>query len=161
MQTKNKIQPLSHALIQVNHWKEAGKKVVFTNGCFDIIHLGHIDYLEKAKNLGDFLVVGINTDASVKKIKPGRPVIDETSRYRVLAALHFVDLVIPFNDYTPIELIATLLPNILVKGSDYSVQNIVGANEVIAHGGEVKTITLVDGYSTSNIIAKIHTLENL
>ncbi|OJJ20369.1 D-beta-D-heptose 1-phosphate adenosyltransferase [marine bacterium AO1-C] len=140
-------------------WKSEGKKVVFTNGCFDIVHLGHLDYLEKARALGQKLVVGLNTDASITRLKgETRPIIPEVARARMLAALEFVDAVVLFADDTPLTLIQTLLPDMLTKGNDYSVDNIVGAKEVIANGGSVETIELVDGYSTSNIIQKILTV---
>ncbi len=155
MASKDKIRPLSHAVKQVELWKSKDKKIVFTNGCFDIVHLGHIDYLEKARALGDKLILAVNTDASVNRLKPNRPIIDQYSRFRLLAALEFVDLVIPFEEDTPLGLITSLLPNILVKGNDYTVETIVGAKEVIANGGTVQTIALVDGYSTSKIIDKI------
>lgn len=155
METKHKIKPLSHAAAQVAQWKKEGHKIVFTNGCFDIVHLGHIDYLEKAQALGSKLVLGVNTDSSVNKLKPNRPIINQESRFRLLAALQFIDLVVPFSDDTPQNLIDTLLPDILVKGNDYKIEDIVGGKEVIANGGEVKTIPLVEGYSTSKIIAKI------
>ncbi len=133
-----------------------GHKVVFTNGCFDILHLGHVTYLAKAAQLGDLLVVGLNTDASVKRLKgESRPLQDETNRAHVLASLLFVDKVVLFGEDTPKELISLLIPNILVKGADYSIENIVGADVVLAHGGEVKTIDLVDGYSTTNVINKM------
>ncbi len=140
----------------IKRWKSEGNKVVFTNGCFDIVHLGHLDYLEKARALGQKLVVGLNTDASITRLKgKTRPIVPETARARMLAALEFVDGVVLFADDTPLTLIQTLLPDILTKGNDYSVDNIVGAKEVIAHGGSVETIELVAGYSTSNIIQKI------
>ena len=136
--------------------KNKNKKIVFTNGCFDIVHLGHIDYLEKARNLGDKLVLGLNTDASVRRLKgTSRPVVDEYPRARMMAALSFVDAVILFDEETPKELIETICPDILVKGDDYSVSTIVGADFVIAHGGEVKTVPLVKGYSTTKMIEKI------
>ena len=137
-------------------WKDAGEKLVFTNGCFDILHLGHVDYLEKAAELGDRMVVAINTDASVKKIKgEERPLNNEYSRARLLAALGFVDAVIYFSEDTPYELISVIKPDILVKGSDYLAEEIVGSDIVINNGGEVKTIDLVSGYSTTNLINKI------
>ncbi|WP_255517991.1 D-glycero-beta-D-manno-heptose 1-phosphate adenylyltransferase [Fulvivirga sp. M361] len=143
----------------MNEWQGAGQKVVFSNGCFDILHLGHIDYLEKARNLGDRLVVGLNTDQSVRKLKgEERPVTDEISRARMLAALEFVDMVVHFSDDTPYSLIKELKPDILVKGDDYLAENIVGADIVISNGGEVKTVSLVPGYSTSGIINKIKNL---
>lgn len=143
----------------VNAWKTAGDKVVFTNGCFDIVHLGHLDYLEKARQLGDRLVIGLNTDESIKRLKGStRPIIPQVARARLLAALEFVDAVVLFSDDTPLELIKTLLPNMLTKGNDYTVENIVGADVVLANGGSVETIELVEGYSTSSIIEKILTV---
>ena len=154
--TSNKILDRQQAAVVINNWKSEGKKIVFTNGCFDIVHLGHVDYLEKAHNLGDKLVLGLNTDESVSRIKgPSRPIVDENSRSRVMAALEFVDLVVFFNEETPYELISALLPDILVKGNDYLAENIVGADIVKKNGGKVETIELVQGYSTSNIIKRI------
>lgn len=141
---------------QIDLWKNQGFEVVFTNGCFDLLHLGHVDYLEKAKSLGDKLVVALNTDYSVKKLKgEKRPVNDEYARSRVMAALSFVDAVILFDEETPFDLISQVLPDILVKGKDYSIDNIVGANVVIENGGRVETIDLVDGYSTTKTIEKM------
>ncbi|QHS57695.1 D-glycero-beta-D-manno-heptose 1-phosphate adenylyltransferase [Mucilaginibacter sp. 14171R-50] len=137
-------------------WKSEGKKVVFTNGVFDLLHLGHITYLSKAAELGDKLVIGLNADASVKRLKgENRPVNDQNNRAALLAALFFVDAVVLFEEDTPRELITQLSPDVLVKGADYTVDNIAGAKEVLANGGEVKTITLVEGYSSTNIINKI------
>jgi rfaE bifunctional protein nucleotidyltransferase chain/domain len=151
-----KIVSLEEARKKVGTWKQAGQRVVFTNGCFDLLHLGHVDYLEKARQLGDRLVVGLNTDDSVARFKgPQRPIQDERSRARVLAALQFVDLLVFFNDDTPLNLISELTPNVLVKGSDYLAENIVGADVVKKAGGEVKTIDFVPGYSTSRIVDKI------
>lgn len=147
---------LSTARSLVRQWKQEGKKVVFTNGCFDILHYGHVDYLEKARALGDKLVLGLNTDDSVSRFKgPSRPVQDERSRARVLASLQSIDLVVFFNEDTPENLISELLPDILVKGSDYLAENIVGSEVVKRNGGEVRTIAFVPGYSTSRIIEKI------
>jgi len=141
---------------QVKKWQAQGEKVVFTNGCFDIVHLGHIDYLEKARALGDRLVVGINSDASVKRLKgKNRPVIEEYARLRMIAAMAFVDAVCLFDEDTPKSLIEKISPDILTKGNDYTPENIVGADFVVAKGGEVKTIDLVEGFSTSKIIDKI------
>lgn len=155
-ETRNKIKELRAAKAEVARWKANGETVVFTNGCFDILHLGHADYLEKARNLGDRLIIGLNTDDSVSRFKgKDRPVQDQDSRARLLAAFQFVDLVVFFNEDTPLQLISELLPNILVKGSDYLAENIVGAEVVKKHGGEVKTINFVPGYSTSRIIEKI------
>ena len=152
----DKIKDLAAAKDLVYNWKEAGFKVVFTNGCFDILHLGHVDYLEKARSMGDKLVLGLNTDESVSRFKgPNRPIQDQTSRAHVLASLQFIDLVVFFNQDTPLKLISELLPDVLVKGSDYLAENIVGADVVKKNGGVVKTIGFVPGYSTSRIIEKI------
>jgi rfaE bifunctional protein nucleotidyltransferase chain/domain len=156
METKNKIQPLDNALGIVDEWKQKDLIIVFTNGCFDILHVGHVDYLEKARKQGDKLIIGLNTDASVRKIKgPNRPINDEESRARLLAALAFVDLVIPFEESTPLELIEAIVPDILVKGNDYDIKNIVGAKFVMENGGKVITLDLIQGVSTTNIINKI------
>jgi len=155
-ESARKIVNLSEAKTQVSEWQRAGNRVVFTNGCFDLIHLGHVDYLEKARMLGDKLVIGLNTDDSVSRFKgPERPLQDQTSRARVLAAMQFIDLVVFFNEDTPLNLISELLPNILVKGSDYLADNIVGADVVKKNGGVVKTIDFVPGYSTTRIVEKI------
>jgi rfaE bifunctional protein nucleotidyltransferase chain/domain len=151
-----KIVGIAEAKKLVKTWQQAGDQVVFTNGCFDLIHLGHVDYLEKARLLGDKLVLGLNTDDSVSRFKgPERPLQDQNSRARVLAAMQFVDLVVFFNEDTPLELISGLLPNILVKGSDYLTENIVGADVVKRGGGVVKTIDFVPGYSTTRIVERI------
>lgn len=140
----------------VKEAQEKGHKVVFTNGCFDILHFGHVDYLEKASELGDFLIVGINTDDSIRKIKGvDRPINKELDRMRVIAALNSVDAVTLFDDDTPIRLIKDVLPDVLVKGSDYDVKDIVGATEVEENGGSVETIDFVEGYSTTETIKKI------
>ena len=154
--TAHKIKNLEESILQVAEWQALGQKIVFTNGCFDIVHLGHIDYLEKARSLGHKLVLGLNTDASVARLKgPTRPVVNQYARGRMMAAFAFIDLVILFDEPTPKELIETLKPDILVKGNDYALGQIVGADFVLANGGEVKTIALVEGYSTSKLIAKI------
>jgi D-glycero-beta-D-manno-heptose 1-phosphate adenylyltransferase len=154
--TARKIRSLGEAKGQVKLWQAKGEKVVFTNGCFDLLHLGHVDYLEKARNLGDRLVIGLNTDDSVSRFKgPERPLQDQNSRARVLAALQFVDAVVFFNEDTPLNLISELLPNVLVKGSDYLAENIVGADVVKRNGGKVETIDFVPGYSTTRIVEKI------
>lgn len=140
----------------IAQWKSEGKKVVFTNGVFDLLHIGHITYMAKASELGDKLVIGLNSDASVKRIKgDDRPVNDQNSRAALLAALFFVDAIVLFEEDTPLNLITTLMPNVLVKGADYAIENIVGGKEVIANGGEVKTISFVEGYSSTSIIQKI------
>jgi rfaE bifunctional protein nucleotidyltransferase chain/domain len=155
-ESARKIVTLPEAKLQVKAWQNTGNRVVFTNGCFDLIHLGHVDYLEKARMLGDKLVLGLNTDDSVSRFKgPERPLQDQVSRARVLAAMQFVDLVVFFNEDTPLNLISALLPDILVKGSDYLADNIVGADVVKKNGGVVKTIDFVPGYSTTRIVEKI------
>jgi rfaE bifunctional protein nucleotidyltransferase chain/domain len=156
MSTQNKIYELDKLIQRVDQWKNSGQKVVFTNGCFDILHLGHIDYLEKARSLGDKLVVAVNSDDSVKRLKGiNRPINDQVSRMRILAALQFVDGVVSFNEDTPLKLIEEILPDLLVKGRDYKIGNIVGADSVLQNGGKVKTIDLVKGYSTTNILKKL------
>lgn len=138
-------------------WSTAGRRLVFTNGCFDLLHLGHVDYLERARALGDALVVGLNTDASVREQQKGleRPLQDEVSRARVLAALAFVDAVVLFGEPTPLTLIEIVQPTVLVKGDDYQPENIVGYDSVTAHGGQVVTVPLVPGYGTTRIVEKI------
>jgi rfaE bifunctional protein nucleotidyltransferase chain/domain len=141
---------------QVQLWQAAGETVVFTNGCFDILHYGHVDYLHQASELGNRLVVGLNTDASVSRLKgPNRPLQNEVSRSLVMAALGCVDALCLFDEVTPLELITDLQPDVLVKGADYSVDQIVGAQEVLARGGKVVTITLSPGYSTTAIEQRI------
>jgi rfaE bifunctional protein nucleotidyltransferase chain/domain len=152
----DKICDLPAMKARVAGWQQEGKKVVFTNGVFDLLHIGHITYLAKASELGDKLVIGLNSDISVKRIKgDDRPVNDQNSRAALLAALFFVDGIVLFEENTPLNLITSLMPNILVKGADYAIENIVGANEVMARGGEVKTIDFVEGYSSTSIINKI------
>lgn len=137
-------------------WREENQKIVFTNGCFDLLHLGHVDYLAKAKDLGDRLIIGVNTDSSVKRLKgENRPLQDENSRLHILAALHSVDAVVLFDDDTPYELIKKIQPDILVKGADYKIENIVGYDIVTSRGGSVKTIEFIEGYSTTNIEQRI------
>ena len=137
-------------------WREENQKIVFTNGCFDLLHLGHVDYLAKAKDLGDRLIIGVNTDSSVKRLKgENRPLQDENSRLHILAALHSVDAVVLFDDDTPYELIKKIQPDILVKGADYKIENIVGYDIVTSRGGSVQTIEFIEGYSTTNIEQRI------
>jgi len=137
-------------------WRFRDKKIVFTNGCFDLLHLGHIDYLSKAADLGDVLLIGLNTDASTRGIKgPSRPITDEQSRAMILASLSFVTGVILFDEETPYKLIETVQPDILVKGSDYKAEEVVGYDIVCARGGQVITIDFLEGYSTSLIEKKI------
>lgn len=154
--TADKIKDFAAATVLVQQWKQEGKKVVFTNGCFDILHRGHVDYLEKARFLGDKLVLGLNSDASVSRFKgPGRPIQDQNSRAHVAASMQFIDLVVLFDEDTPLALISELLPDVLVKGSDYLAENVVGADVVKKAGGEVKTLGFVAGYSTTRIVEKI------
>jgi rfaE bifunctional protein nucleotidyltransferase chain/domain len=156
-----KINDLETLKCRVDYWKLEGERVVFTNGVFDLLHLGHITYMAKAASLGTKLIVGLNADASVKRLKgESRPVNDQANRAALLAALFFVDGVVVFEEDTPLNLISTLLPDILVKGADYTIDNIVGAKEVLANGGEVKTIDLVDGYSSTSIIQRIRNQES-
>ena len=152
----HKICDLAQLLTKVATWKQQKQKVVFTNGCFDLLHAGHVTYLEAAKKRGDKLILGLNTDKSVSAIKgPTRPVVHENDRARVLAALESVDAVILFDEDTPLNLINAIKPNIIAKGSDYSESQVVGGLEVQSWGGEIALIDLVEGRSTSNIIKKM------
>jgi D-glycero-beta-D-manno-heptose 1-phosphate adenylyltransferase len=140
----------------LKNWKKSDKKIVFTNGCFDIIHRGHIELLSKAADLGQKLIVGLNSDASVKRLKgKDRPLQDETSRSLIMAGFGFVDLVVIFPQDTPFELIDLIKPQILVKGGDYKAEEIVGYDVVTANRGSVVTINFVEGYSTTTIINKM------
>ena len=153
---ESKIRSRSQAAILVQQWKNEGHKVVFSNGCFDILHLGHIEYLAKAAASGDRMIIGLNTDDSVRRLKgESRPINKETARAKLLAALAFVDAVVLFDEETPLELITSLLPNVLVKGSDYKIEDVVGYDIVTQHGGEVATIDLTPGYSTTGTIEKL------
>ncbi|MCD6018205.1 MAG: D-heptose-phosphate adenylyltransferase [Bacteroidetes bacterium] len=138
-------------------WKKHDFKIVFTNGCFDILHRGHVEYLCHARDLGDKLVLGLNTDASVKRLgkSPERPINSEDTRATILAALECVDAVILFDEDTPLELITLVQPDVLVKGNDYKAEDIVGYDVVVAKGGKVITIQLVDGFSTTKLIEKM------
>jgi D-glycero-beta-D-manno-heptose 1-phosphate adenylyltransferase len=156
---QHKIFSPKELVFQVNRWKLLSKTISFTNGCFDILHPGHIASLSDAAKEADFLVVGLNSDASARKLKgPGRPVMDETSRATMLASLLMVDAVIIFEEDTPIDLIELLNPDVLVKGGDYTIDQIVGAKEVIAAGGRVVINPVVAGFSTTGIIGKIRAL---
>ena len=148
-----------HIIDVIKAEQQKGKKIVFTNGCFDILHRGHVTYLNQARNLGDLLIVGINSDESVKRLKgPERPVNMLEDRAYVLSALKSVDYVIPFEEDTPLNLINLIMPDILVKGGDYTIDRIIGAQEVLSHGGKVEIIPFVPGKSTSAIIDTIKTL---
>jgi D-glycero-beta-D-manno-heptose 1-phosphate adenylyltransferase len=137
-------------------WKSSGKQVVFSNGCFDILHAGHVQYLSRARQLGDVLLIGLNSDASIQRIKgPLRPVCAEQDRAAVLSALQMVDAITLFDEDTPEVLIETLLPDILVKGADWNIESIAGAKAVVQSGGKVLTLPLLEGRSTSGIIEKV------
>lgn len=137
-------------------WRFQNEKIVFSNGCFDIIHPGHIEYLSRARDLGTKLIIGLNTDESVSRLKgPSRPLINQEYRAIMLASLHFVDAVVLFNEDTPYNLIKEVQPDVLVKGADYKPEDIVGYDIVTAKGGSVETIELVDGFSTTEMIQKI------
>jgi rfaE bifunctional protein nucleotidyltransferase chain/domain len=154
-QIRSKIKTLDEIIAASENWQSQNKRIVFTNGCFDIVHLGHIDYLSRAADLADVLVIGVNTDASVSRIKgENRPLQDELSRSMLLASFQFVEAVVLFDDDTPYELIKAIQPDVLVKGSDYKEEDIVGADIVGDKGGKIVTIDFLDGYSTSSIIEK-------
>ncbi|MEE1001294.1 MAG: D-glycero-beta-D-manno-heptose 1-phosphate adenylyltransferase [Bacteroidales bacterium] len=141
---------------RIAQWKKQNLKIVFTNGCFDLLHLGHVDYLAKAKDLGDRLIIGVNTDASVRRLKGKfRPLQDENSRLHLLAALEVVDAVVLFDEDTPYELIKQVQPDVLVKGADYKPESIVGYDIVTSRGGKVETIEYLEGYSTTSIEQRI------
>lgn len=140
----------------INNFKKENKKVVFTNGCFDIIHKGHVEYLAKAADFGDVFIIGLNTDKSVSRLKgKNRPIQDEMSRALGLAAFSFVGYVILFDEDTPLKLITEIVPDVLIKGADYKAEDIVGYDVIVKSGGEVKTIEFTEGYSTSKIVEKI------
>jgi rfaE bifunctional protein nucleotidyltransferase chain/domain len=151
-----KIQTADQIRTTVDRWKAAGDRIVFTNGCFDLLHYGHLHYLAHARDLGDRLVIGLNSADSVRRLKgPARPINDELTRMHTLAALEFVDAVVVFEDDTPLELIRLVKPGILVKGGDWKPEQIVGSDLVLADGGEVRSLPFVEGYSTTNIEQKI------
>ena len=153
---QNKIYTLSDLKTRIEQWKSAKEKIVFTNGCFDILHKGHLEVLAKTADLGNRLIIGLNSDSSIKNLKGGnRPIVDENSRAILLAALSFVDAVVLFSEQTPLNLIAEIKPDILAKGGDYKITEIVGHEVVQQNGGEVITIPLIEGCSSTNIIDKI------
>lgn len=153
---KGKIFQTNQLSANLNIWRLLEKKIVFTNGCFDLLHLGHIDYLSKAADMADKLIIGLNSDASTSALKgPSRPIIDQYSRSIMLASLSFVDAVIVFDESTPLKLIECIKPDVLVKGADYSINQIVGSDFVLSYGGEVKTIEYLPGYSTTAIENRI------
>ena len=152
----DKIFTLDTLQAQLKRWRLQNKKIVFTNGVFDILHEGHIASLCEAASHGDILIAGVNADASVKRLKgESRPVNNEKSRALILAALVITDAVIIFENDTPYELITTIMPDVLVKGGDYTIETIVGAKEVIANGGQVKITPIIEGFSTTSIIEKM------
>lgn len=153
---EQKIQSWTAAADTVARWKAAGDRVVFTNGCFDLLHYGHLHYLADARDLGQRLVVGLNSAASVRRLKgPYRPINDELTRTHLLAALEVIDLVVVFEEDTPLDLIRLLLPDVLVKGGDWKPEQIVGSDLVLANGGQVRSLPFVDGYSTTSIEQRI------
>lgn len=153
---KSKISDLSALSKRVDAWRAIGEEIVFTNGCFDLLHLGHISYLAEARALGDRLIIGLNSDASVTKLKGvHRPIHDVQSRAMMLASMEFVDAVVVFEEDTPLILIETLLPDVLVKGGDYKLNQIIGHDVVLKAGGVVKTIAFLEGYSSTKIETRI------
>lgn len=156
---QNKIYTVEAIKSQLNIWRFKDKKIVFTNGCFDLLHLGHIDYLSKAADFGDIMIIGLNSDKSVTKIKgSNRPITDEKSRSAILASLFFVDAIILFDEETPLALIEIIQPDVLIKGSDYKAEEIVGYDIVKAKGGQIITLDFLPGYSTTIIENKIKDL---
>ena len=156
LSSRNKIKTLSSLIPALSRDKKSGKKIVFTNGCFDILHVGHVRYLSDARNLGDVLVVGLNKDASVRKLKgPERPVTHEKDRAEVVAALECVDYVVFFSEPTPKNLIHSVKPDMLVKGGDWKPKDIVGSDFVLSYGGKVKSLPFHKGFSTTSLIEKI------
>jgi len=154
---KEKIKNRQELSSHLEELRRSKKKIVFTNGCFDILHPGHVDYLSQARDLGDFLILGLNTDNSVKRLNkaPNRPINNEQTRAMVLAGLTSIDAIVLFDEETPYELIKLIKPDVLVKGDDYMVEKIVGYDVVKAQGGEVVTIPFLKGYSTTKLIQKI------
>jgi rfaE bifunctional protein nucleotidyltransferase chain/domain len=153
---QNKIYTLDRLMDEINNWKKQNKKIVFTNGCFDLIHLGHVELLARSSDLGDKLIVAINSDESIIKIKGiNRPIIEEESRAKQIAALDFVDAVILFNQDNPIEIISLVIPDIITKGGDYKISNVVGHEIVRENNSSVVIIPLTQGYSTTSILDRI------
>ena len=156
---QQKIYSLPALLKETGRWKFMGKKIAFTNGCFDILHEGHIFSLSQAAKEGDVLIVGVNADVSTKRLKgPSRPVNNEHSRALLIASLLMVDAVVIFEEDTPLELITAIMPDTIVKGGDYTIDQVVGGKEVMANGGRVVINPIVQGFSTTGIIEKIHRL---
>lgn len=158
---KNKIFSFEHLITEVSCWRAANDKIVFTNGCFDLVHRGHIEVLARTADLGDRLIVGLNSDSSIQKIKgSNRPIIDQTSRAILLASLAFVDAVILFYEETPLDLITAVVPDILAKGGDYDTNSIVGHDIIKKNGGKIILIPFLEGFSSTNIVDKIKSSEN-
>ncbi|HHE37482.1 MAG TPA: D-glycero-beta-D-manno-heptose 1-phosphate adenylyltransferase [Candidatus Cloacimonetes bacterium] len=156
MENKMKLKTWDEIKRIVKELKKSGKQVVFTNGCFDIIHAGHVQYLQEAKNLGDILIIGLNSDESVRKLKgKNRPLNNELNRAIVLSGFYFVDYVVIFEEDTPYDLINLIKPDILVKGGDWKIQDIVGSDIVLKKKGKVKSLSFKDGFSTTKLINKI------
>lgn len=154
--SEEKIVDRERALQRVREWRSVGESIVFTNGCFDLVHVGHVTLLEKCREFGSKLVLGLNTNASVQRLKgPTRPVVSERDRARVMAAMESVDLVVLFDEDTPLELIQLLKPDVLVKGGDYTVETVVGHGDVTASGGRVEIVKTVPGFSTTNLVKKL------
>tara|TARA_B100000902_G_C26861694_1_gene693354 strand:- start:160 stop:654 length:495 start_codon:yes stop_codon:yes gene_type:complete len=152
----DKIFGLEFLMKNIDQWRNENKKIVFTNGCFDLIHLGHIELLASSSDLGDVLIIGVNTDSSIQKLKgENRPIIEEDSRVKQLAALEFVDAVILFNESTPQKLIEKIKPDVITKGGDYKAENVVGNEVVTQKNGQVVIIPLTQGYSTTSLLKKI------
>ena len=152
---KSKIKGAKNLVKTLSALRSKGKRIVFTNGCFDILHVGHVDYLSKARRLGDVLIVGLNSDSSVKKIKgKDRPINKESDRAKVLSSLYFVDYITSFNETTPENLIKKVKPDILVKGGDWKIEDMVGGSFVRSYGGKIKRIPFVKEYSTTSIIER-------
>ena len=154
-----KLKPLAKTLSLLRKEKKKGRKIVFTNGCFDVLHVGHVRYLKKAKSLGDVLVIGLNTDASVKRLKgSGRPLNKEKDRAEVLGALAFVDRVVFFSEATPERLIRAVRPDLIVKGGDWKKKDIVGSAFVESYGGKARSLPYIRGFSTTGLLDKIRKL---
>lgn len=152
----NKLKTLPQLLKALKRLKRKNKRIVFTNGCFDILHMGHIAYLTKAKSLGDVLVIGLNSDSSVRRLKgKNRPVVKEKNRAMVLSALEFIDFIVIFSNLTPFNLIKAIKPDVLVKGGDWKVKDIVGSGIVKSYGGKVKSLAYMKGFSTKGLIKRI------
>jgi D-beta-D-heptose 7-phosphate kinase/D-beta-D-heptose 1-phosphate adenosyltransferase len=143
-------------LSRLSRWRQAAQRIVFTNGCFDLLHPGHVSLLHQARHLGDRLIVGLNTDASIKRLKgPQRPILSGQDRAAILSALEDVDMVVFFDEDTPLNLIELLKPDILVKGADYRIEEVVGRQAVEAYGGQVRLVDILQGHSTSTIVSKL------